>query len=141
MRQKIIEIKMFDGSIFRFPNATWQKAFLIKYGDRLNEAILAFKEATKNFFDAKLVPTKFGTAIPWEENAPTGPTFFRNHAELGREVMYVCIRAALMGIILSEQTDGKAAVIGISKEGKLVEYTKNGKRELTLPRDEQEDES
>ena len=45
-----------------------------------------------------------------------------NHAYFAGDVMYRFLRAAIMGIALSEETGGKSRVVGLQEDGGIVEY-------------------
>jgi hypothetical protein len=110
------ECRMHDGSIFRMPNPTWDRAYWNKYGSEDQESIkrLFCSEVVKHWKN-RTVPTKFDYDESWESG-------FDNQAALGEKVMYQYIRAALMGLVLAEMSGGKSHVIGIGDKGKLTEY-------------------
>jgi len=126
-RTKLLEVEMLDGSVFKMPDKYWQKAFDIKYGNYREQAIDAFREITKKHFEEKTVPTRFGWNEPWPKKDA-----YKSHAELGVDVMYVYIRAALLAIVMAELTpegQPKPKVIALGKDG-AIEYTDEGKRQL-----------
>ena len=126
----MLEIRMLDGSVFRMPSQLWEKAFDIKYGDRKVEAIEAFKRITAKHFEEKTVPTKFGFDEPW-----SAPDQYKTHAELGKDVMYVYIRTALLAVVLEEvsKRTGRPTprVIGVDEDGTITEYTGHSRKKLT----------
>jgi len=107
------KITMEDGSVWKSPHEIWDKAIQLKSPNNPDWKD-HFTKATKVHWDNKHVPDKFGHNNPWEKE-------YGNHAKLGDEVMYVYLRAAIMGITLSQMTDGKSKVIAIGKD-KTVEY-------------------
>lgn len=121
-KKELLKVEMLDGSVFEMPNDAWQQAFDIKYGNNETETIKEFKKITKKHFDSKTIPTKYD----WDE-----PAEYKTHAETGRQVMYIYIRAALMAVIFEKFTKGKEPikVIGIGEDG-ITEYTGKGKKEL-----------
>jgi hypothetical protein len=125
---ELLKVQMLDGSIFEMPNEHWQKAFDIKYGSQKEQAIEAFKNITKKHFDEKTVPTKFGYDEDWEEVGS-----FTTHAELGNEVMYIYIRAALFAVVMEAMAEktGKPSprVLAVSKD-KIMEYTGHSAKEV-----------
>lgn len=132
-KTELLTVQMLDGSIFVMPNEYWQKAFELKYGDRKEEAIEAFKQITKKHFEARTCPTKFGIDEVWEEGE------YSTHAELGKEVMYVYIRAALLAVameaVAKEQGIEKTPkVVGIGKDGEITEYTGHSVRRIKRTR-------
>jgi hypothetical protein len=133
-----LEILMIDGSTFKMRSKHWQKAFLIKYGEDPNSAINAFRELTKEHFDAKTVPTKFGTTVAWGEDygADEIKKTFKNHAELGEQIMYVYLRSALLAVVMEEASKQMGrktspSVLAIGEDGQVTEYTGFGKRKPT----------
>ena len=124
-----MEVTMRDGSVFAFPNESWERAFLIKYGGEEEETLENFREVTEGHWNARTRPTKFGFDENWERE-------YEDHADLGAKVMYVGIRAALMGLILSEA--GGAGVVALGPDGMTV-YGKDGKRKIEDLGDLEED--
>src|SRR3972149_2830255 len=109
------ECKMKDGSVYKMPNEKWQQAYDMKYSQEDQREIKKiFTELAEKHWKTKTVPTKFGTDAKWgtEETKKK----YKNHADLEDDIMYVYIRAAIMGIIFSELSGGRGKVIGISND-------------------------
>lgn len=119
---------MEDNSMFRMPDPEWNRALGMKYPVRKWAKIKkVFREDVAKHFQARTVPTKFNWDEPWENE-------YKNHAELAKEVMYVHIRAPLMGIILAEATEGKSKVIALSRneQGKATIYSDKKPKKTTI---------
>jgi hypothetical protein len=115
--------KMEDGSIFMMPNPHWQKAFEMKYGKGENKKIKKiFARLTAKHWKNKTEPTKYDFDEAWNKK-------YKNHAELGSEVMYQYIRTALMGIAFSMLSGcNEAKVIGLNKDGTATTYSGSEKK-------------
>ena len=109
-----------DGSVFEMPagpedHSLWAKALELKLRDtgQVEEAFLKeFEIAVEDYWQRKMVPTKFGVA-PWENP-------YANRAELARDVMYQFLRAYIMALIfewLAEKTGRKMVKVAVLKEG------------------------
>jgi hypothetical protein len=115
---------MHDGSIFTMPNKHWQKAYEMKYSNSDQAEIKRiFTETTAKHWKAKTVPTKFNFDAKWGEF--DSQKKYKNHADLGDEIMYVYIRAALLGIVFSEMSKSdNCKVIGINDNGTATSYNR-----------------
>lgn len=124
---ELLKVKMVDESVFKMPNEMWQKAFDLKYGEDKEQAIKIFIEITDKHWKAKTEPTKFGWGDSWD-------TEFTNQAKLGEKVMYIYIRATLMGLVLEEMAkkdDSKPArVVTITEDGGLKDAVTGEKVEI-----------
>lgn len=106
-----MKFRLADGSVYEENNEYWVKAIRMKKREHKDWGA-KFVEVVGWHWKNKTVPTKFGSEISWTKN-------YKNQAALAPEVLYVYIRAILMGFLMNSQGGGK--VIAIGKDG-LVEY-------------------
>lgn len=105
---------MEDGSEFRMPLPEWDEALSMKYPiEDWEEIKKIFKDIVTKHWQERTIPTKFGWDEPWDKE-------YKNHAELGEDVMYQYIRAPLLGLILAKKTEGKSKVAALSDEGVTI---------------------
>lgn len=106
---------MHDGSIFRWIEDEDGRfygfeAFVLKVGEaNVEKELKRFKDAVQEHWQNRTVMTKFGQ-FPWKKE-------YKDHAELGRDVMYAFIRAALFSVVLQEHG---ISVIALGEKGTTV---------------------
>jgi len=106
---------MLDGSKFSFPNETWEKAFFIKAGNKLEETIKTFKEMVSDCFNRKIKLTPLGYQT-WDSDDE-----FTDHADLANTCMYSYLRPAILSILLKRSNPGKEIkVYGLSEGGVFI---------------------
>lgn len=137
-----IKFKLPDGSIYELKHKKWKKALVFKLqAEELDikrdfkEIQAIFNSKVKKHWYNKTVPTKFEWNIPWKEyfqeqvesheddNIKRPVTNFNKMSDLADVVMYQIIRAALMGLILSELTNNrkkKSHVIALSGDEAII---------------------
>ena len=112
-----MKFKMLDGSIYEVNDESWIKAIRIRKKPDSKVWDKAFAEAVKIYFDSKTMPNKFGAIYPngekWDKN-------YKNHADLAPVILYLQLRAILMGMMMSNLGGGK--VVAMSKDGGVTEY-------------------
>jgi hypothetical protein len=133
----MIEWEMPDKSIFKMDELQ-EKAFKMKIkaeGITAEDAREAFVPEVKLYWKKKAIPTKFGFDETWKEceDMKEEP---KNMAELADFVLYPKIRAAMMGLIMSEmyKEDKKkkvkpkeVKVIAMNDDGGATVYGGDGK--------------
>ena len=106
MKPKFV-ITMLDGSVFE-PHPKHLEALGNKAKDKglkLDEEIVRLKEATKAYFERKMVMTKFGDS-PWG-GASAEKESYKDHADLAGEMLYQYVRAYLFAMIFQEMAKEK----------------------------------
>ena len=117
-------ITMRDGTIFQWKAPLWKHAFAIKLNhepEQIQKGIEEFIEAVDEHWRNKTVMTKFGK-VSWDQEGQE----YGSHAALGDDVMYVFIRASLMGIILGAA--GSKVITPNEEKGGWTVWDHTGKR-------------
>lgn len=82
-----------DGSVFKMPDHSWDRAYVLKYGSAHQELIKRiFRAAVTKHFEDRTAPSKSGDA-DWTDAHWNGE--FGDQALLAEKVMYKGIRAPL----------------------------------------------
>jgi len=137
-----IKFKLPDGSIYKLKHKKWKKALLFKLQAEGLDIKKDFKEIEdifnskiKKHWTNKTVPTKFEWDITWKEyfqeqtklykdgDIKKPVTKFSRMSDLAEVLVYQIIRAALMGLILSELTKNrkkKSHVIALSGDEAVI---------------------
>lgn len=137
-----IKFNLPDGSVYELKHKKWKKALVFKLQAEgldikkdFKEIQAIFNSKVKKHWDNKTVPTKFEWDIPWKEyfqeqmklykngDIKKPVTKFNRMSDLADVVMYQIIRAALMGLILSELTKNrkkKSHVIALSGDEAVI---------------------
>ncbi len=115
-------ITMKDGSTFKMEES-WSEAVHIKYGHFTEEMKHEYAEVVAKHWDTKTIPTKFGYDEKWAGD------IYKDQAELAPRVIYIDLRAVLMGMTLSRATGGEGKVIAMRPDG-MKEYPSGKKVEL-----------
>ncbi len=137
-----IKFKLPDGSTYELKRKKWKKALVFKLQaegldikEDFEEIQAFFNSKVKKHWYNKTVPTKFEWDIPWKEyfqeqmksheddDIKKPITTFNKMSDLADVVMHQIIRAALMGLILSELTKNrkkKSHVIALSGNKAII---------------------
>lgn len=115
----LLSVIMKDGSVFKMPNESWQRAFNLE-SDNPSATIKTFKEITHKYWLKSPKPRK-----PWGGK-------YKNEAEFGKEIMYDYIGHSLNAIELHKRTieeeRNSAPEVIVSGDGGLTVYTGVGKK-------------